>query len=56
MAGENLLLVGKLLGHKKHRTMAGYAHLADGHLVEAVEKIGCLIANAMAGARRASKP
>ncbi len=38
MAGENLPLVGKLLGHRRHRTTAGYAHLADAHLVEAAEK------------------
>ncbi|MDE0174323.1 MAG: site-specific integrase [Defluviicoccus sp.] len=47
MAGENLPQVGRLLGHKRHRTTAGYAHLADGHLVEAAEKVGTLIAEAM---------
>jgi len=47
MAGKNLPLVGKILGHRWHRTTAGYAHLADGHLVEAAEKIGSLIARAM---------
>ena len=35
MSGENLPLVGQLLGHRQHRTTAGYAHLSDGHLVEA---------------------
>ena len=44
MSGENLPLVGKLLGHRRHRTTAGYAHLADGHLVEAAEKVGNIIA------------
>ncbi len=44
MAGENLPLVGKLLGHRRHRTTAGYAHLADGHLVEAAEQVGRIIA------------
>ena len=48
MSGENLALVGKLLGHRRHRTTAGYAHLADGRLVEAAEKVGRLIAGAMA--------
>ena len=43
MAGENLPLVGKLLGHRRHRTTAGYAHLADGHLVEAADKVGSII-------------
>ena len=47
MSGENLLLVGKLLGHQRHETTAGYAHLADGHLVEAAEKVGTLIHNSM---------
>lgn len=48
MAGENLPLVGKLLGHRRHRTTASYAHLADAHLVEAAEKVGSIIAEAMA--------
>ena len=47
MSGENLPLVGKLLGHRRHRTTASYAHLADAHLVEAVEKVGSFIARAM---------
>ena len=47
MSGENLPLVGKLLGHRRHRATAGYAHLADAHLVEAAEKIGGLISDAM---------
>ena len=47
MAGENLPLVGRLLGHRRHRTTAGYAHLADAHLVEAAEKVGIIIARAM---------
>ncbi len=47
MSGENLPLVGKLLGHKRHETTAGYSHLADSHLVEAAEKVGVLVARAM---------
>ena len=47
MAGENLPLVGKLLGHRRHRTTASYAHLADDHLLEAAEKVGAIIAEAM---------
>ena len=50
MSGENLPLVGKLLGHRRHRTTAGYAHLADGHLVEAAEKVGRIMAQAMTDA------
>ena len=42
MAGEGLPLVGRLLGHNRHRTTAGYAHL-----VEAAEKVGAAIAAAM---------
>ena len=49
MSGENLPLVGKLLGHRSRRTTAGYAHLADDHLIEAAEKVGSLIARVMSG-------
>lgn len=44
MSGENLSLVGKLLGHWWHRTTAGYADLAEAHLLEAAEKVGSIIA------------
>ena len=47
MSGENLPLVGKLLGHRRHETTASYAHLADGHLVETAENVGSIIAEAM---------
>ena len=47
MSGENLPLVGRLLGHRRHSTTAGYAHLADRHLVEVAEKVGSIIAEAM---------
>ena len=47
MAGENLRLVGRLLGHCRHRTTADYPHVADGHLVEAVDNFGTIIAGAM---------
>ena len=46
LSGENLPVVGQLLGHRRHRTTAGYAHIADKHLIEAVEKVGILIAQA----------
>ena len=49
MAGENLPQVGKLLGHRRHRTTADYAHLADEHLVETAETVGSIIATAMEG-------
>ena len=47
MSGEGLSQVGKLLGHRRHRTTANYAHLADAHLVEAAEKVGHFVARAM---------
>ena len=47
MAGENLPLVGKLLGYKRPRITADYAHLADAHLVEAAERIGATIIGMM---------
>ena len=49
MAGEGLALVGRLLGYRRHRTTAGYARLADAHLVDAGEKAGLAIAQAMRG-------
>ena len=48
MAGENLPLVGRFLGHRRHRTTAAYSHVADAHLVAAAEKVDTVIANAMA--------
>ena len=48
MAGENLSQVGRLLGHRKHRTTARYAHLSDAHLVEAAETVGNIVARTMA--------
>ena len=47
MSGENLPIVGKLLGHRRHRTTAGYAHLADGHLIETAERVGDIISAMM---------
>ena len=47
MSGESLLLVGKLLGHRRHSTTAGYARLADRHLAKTAERIGRVIAEAM---------
>ena len=47
MSGENLRFVGKLLEHWRYRTTAGYVHLADAHLVEAAERVGNTVAEAM---------
>ena len=43
--------MGKILGHRRHRNTAGYAHLDDAHLVDVAEKVGCLIAKAMDAAK-----
>lgn len=56
MPGENLPPVGKLIGHKRHRTTAGYAHLADGLLVMATEKLGNIVAGAMVMSTIANPP
>ena len=56
MSGENLPLVGKLLGHRRQATTAGYAHLADDHLVAAAERVGSIIAEAMSLGPGASDP
>ena len=45
--GESLTMIGKLLGHSDIETTAGYAHLDDAHLVEAAEKVGSTVADAM---------
>ena len=48
MSVENLPLVGKMLGHRRHTTTANYAHLADDHLLAAADHVGTIIAEAMA--------
>ena len=53
---RNLPLVGKILGRRWPRTTAGYAHLADAHLVEAAERVGSIIAAAMESAPPANQP
>ena len=49
MNGVDMVTIAKLLGHVLVETTAGYAHLAAGHLVETAERVGSLIAKAMAG-------
>jgi integrase len=44
---ETLPMIGKLLGHARLQTTSRYAHLDDGHLLEAAERIGRLIADAV---------
>ena len=47
MSGEKSPLVSKLLGHPRYSTTASYAHFTDAHPVEAAEKVGSTIAEAM---------
>jgi hypothetical protein len=44
---ETLPMIGKLLGHAKLQTTSRYAHLDDGHVLDAAERIGCLLADMM---------
>ena len=44
---ETLPMIGKLLGHAKLQTTSRYAHLDDGHVVDAANRIGDLIADVM---------
>lgn len=47
MSGENLPVVGRMLGYRRLRTTAGYAHLVDRHLVKTAEKVRSIIAVVM---------
>ena len=47
---ETLPMIGKLLGHAKLHTTSRYAHLDDGQVLEAAERIGLLIGAAMGDA------
>jgi integrase len=44
---ETLPMIGKLLGHARLQTTSRYAHLDDGPVLDAAERIGELIADAM---------
>ena len=43
MQGENILAVGRLLGHNDPGTTLKYTHLADGKVVEAAENVGAVL-------------
>lgn len=45
---ETLPMIGRLLGHAKLASTSRYAHLDDGHVLEAAERVGALIEQAMA--------
>jgi integrase len=46
---ETLPMIGKLLGHADVRTTTRYAHLDDGHVIEAARRIGDQIERNMSG-------
>jgi integrase len=46
-AGDSLLIIGKLLGHREAKTTARYAHLGDDPLKAAANRISSAIADAM---------
>jgi integrase len=49
LAGDNLAIIGKLLGHNDVKTTARYAHLADDPVKQAANRISNSIAAAMDG-------
>jgi integrase len=49
MAGDNLAIIGKLLGHANVKTTSRYAHLADDPVKQAADRISNSIAAAMSG-------
>lgn len=49
LAGDNLAIIGKLLGHADVKTTARYAHLADDPVKQAATRISNSIAAAMSG-------
>lgn len=53
LAGNNLTIIGKLLGHADVKTTARYAHLADDPVKQAANRISNSIAAAMEGNPRA---
>ncbi len=48
-AGESLVLIGSLLGHRSTATTARYAHLSSDPLKAAADRIAGHIAAAMSG-------
>nr|WP_306294734.1 tyrosine-type recombinase/integrase [Sphingobium lactosutens] len=49
MSGETLLTTSRLLGHRRIKTTARYAHLADDALLAAAEKVGAILMKQVAG-------
>ena len=48
MQGENILTVGRLLGHNDPATTLKYTHLVDGMVAEAAETVGAVLGRAEA--------
>lgn len=48
---ETLPMIGKLLGHARLQSTSRYAHLDDGHVLDAAERIGQLIEDALGESR-----
>ena len=48
---ETLPMIGKLLGHARLQSTSRYAHLDDGHVLDAAERIGQLIEDAFGESR-----
>lgn len=48
---ETLPMIGKLLGHARLQSTSRYAHLDDGHVLDAAQRIGQLIADASGDSR-----
>ncbi len=46
MAGEDLVTVQRLMGHKTIEMTMRYSHLSDQHRINAVNKLGNLFMNA----------
>ena len=48
MNKETLPMIGRLLGHANHRSTARYAHLDDGHMLDAAQQVGDVIEGLLA--------
>ena len=56
-AGDSLLVIGKILGHKDSKTTSRYAHLSDDPVKSAADRISGTIAAAMkSGTQKAGEP
>ena len=53
--GASLEMIGKLLGHADVRSTTRYAHLDDGHVIEAAQRIGDQIEQNMSGSYSLSR-